>query len=168
MFSLILATDNKGGIGKSGLLPWHNRFDLIHFKRKTKGQVIIMGRKTWESLPTRPLPNRVNIVLSRTMESSSTIKVCDCLNECILFLEENYPEKEWFIIGGGNLYNQIFKMELLIRKVYLTQVNHDFECDTKVNLNCLRHRKGIPVESIEESLNQSNEYDWTYREYNFE
>ena len=61
---LIWAQDKNGGIGKDGKLPWHISEDLINFKKITSNNTIIMGRKTWESLPKKPLPNRRNIVLS--------------------------------------------------------------------------------------------------------
>ena len=62
---LTWAQDKKGGIGKNGKLPWHISEDLKNFKKLTTGHTIIMGRKTWDSLPVKPLPNRKNIILSK-------------------------------------------------------------------------------------------------------
>ena len=65
---LILACDLKGGIGYQNKLPWHIPLDLSRFKSLTKNGVVVMGRKTWESLPKKPLPNRVNVVISNTLK----------------------------------------------------------------------------------------------------
>ncbi len=62
---LIYARAANGVIGKDGAMPWHLPEDLAHFKRLTQGHPVIMGRKTWDSLPLKPLPGRLNIVLSR-------------------------------------------------------------------------------------------------------
>ena len=68
----ILACDIKGGIGYQNKLPWTNiQGDLVRFKNLTKDQVIVMGRNTWDSLPKKPLPNRLNIVISNTLKQNS-------------------------------------------------------------------------------------------------
>ena len=67
MISLVYAISNNGVIGKNGGLPWHMPSDLKHFKAVTLGKPVIMGRKTWESLPRKPLPGRQNIVVSRQL-----------------------------------------------------------------------------------------------------
>jgi dihydrofolate reductase len=167
MFSVILAVDNQGGIGKTGGIPWYNKQDLRLFKKKTTGNVIIMGRGTWESLPLRPLPNRVNVILSNTLKEVEGITVCGSLAECIRYLQSNHSEKEWFIIGGGKVYNQVLKLPPLLNKIYLTRVAHDYECDVKVDLNCIRHKQGKSFSEIDEKLNKNQPYTWSYREYNF-
>ena len=62
--TLIVAMDSNNGIGKNGCIPWHVPEDLVHFKQYTNGKTVVMGRKTWESLPVKPLPNRDNIFLT--------------------------------------------------------------------------------------------------------
>lgn len=168
MFSLILATDSQGGIGKEGGIPWLNREDLRMFKRKTLGHVVIMGRATWESLPVHPLPERMNVILSSTLDiNDENVKTCSNLSECIRYLEKFHFDKEWFIIGGGQVYNQVLKMEQLFDKIYLTRVNHDFDCDVKVDLSCLRHKKGKGDDQTDFRLTLKSDYQWTYREYSF-
>lgn len=169
MFSVILATDNQGGIGKERCIPWFNGEDLRMFKRKTQNNVVIMGKGTWESLPVRPLPKRMNIILSKTLHQNDdeNVKICSSLADCIRYLKTYQSDKEWFIIGGGQLYNQIFNMEPLIDKVYLTQVHHNFECDVKVDLSCLTHRKSKTEKEINFKLSEKSKYDWVYSEYNF-
>ena len=80
---LIWAQDENGGIGKNGKLPWYISEDLKKFKKITSNSTIIMGRKTWESLPMKPLPNRDNIVLSSTAQNNVTTykSYKECLNQ---------------------------------------------------------------------------------------
>ena len=83
---LIWAQDGNGGIGKNGKLPWHVSEDLKNFKKITLNSTVIMGRKTWESLPVKPLPNRENIVLSKTLVAEVlTFKLYE---ECIKNLQK--------------------------------------------------------------------------------
>ena len=88
-FSIIAAVDNKFGIGKRGKLPWYSPTDMKYFKNITKGGIVIMGRRTWESISEkhRPLSNRFNIILSREMNDigfdKNTIKISRSLNEAL-------------------------------------------------------------------------------------
>ena len=85
---MIWAQDKNGGIGKNGTLPWNISEDLQNFKKVTWGHPIIMGRKTWESLPFKPLPNRRNIVLSSQKVDDVEIyhSIDDCLNKLNSYL----------------------------------------------------------------------------------
>jgi len=167
MFSVILAVDSKGGIGKNGLIPWFNREDLKWFKKKTLHHVVIMGRRTWESLPVHPLPDRINIVLSRTMTEAPGAFVFICMNACMNFLKENHDQRTWFIIGGSHLYNQVITMNQLVDTFYVSKVHHDFECDIKVNLHHIERTWSlVENDTVEDKLNKGSEYRWTYRQYN--
>lgn len=104
-YSIIVATTHDFVIGKNNDLPWHSKKDLKYFKEMTTGNVVIMGRKTYESIG-KPLPNRINIVISK-----SDIKYDGCivLNSLESALEEaNKYGKEIFIIGGSSIYKQAF------------------------------------------------------------
>ena len=90
---IIWAQDNNSGIGKNHKLPWHIPEDLKNFKNITKNNTIIMGRKTWDSLPIKPLPFRKNIVLSR-----KKIKDVECYNSVDNCLSAIQLEKDVFII----------------------------------------------------------------------
>ncbi|MEK7558884.1 MAG: dihydrofolate reductase [Patescibacteria group bacterium] len=139
--SIIVAIDEKRGIGKNNSIPWHLSADLKRFKALTTGHTIIMGRKTWDSLPKKPLPNRLNIVLSR--DSSRQEVQADpespvlfffelnlALKEAIGFeTERNKENPEIFIIGGAQIFQQAIDMGVADR-LYLTQVEGDFGCDT--------------------------------------
>ena len=94
---LIWAQDLNGGIGKDGELPWHIPEDLKNFKRLTLNSVIVMGRKTWESLSVRPLPKRRNVVLSS--KKVSNVECYTSIEECIQLLEGECIEI-LFVIGG--------------------------------------------------------------------
>jgi dihydrofolate reductase len=123
---LILACDIDGGIGLNGKLPWDNiKGDLPRFKRLTEGQVIIMGRKTWESLPTKPLPNRLNFVVS-----SNHIELP---HGAILVNDtEHFSHfKNAWLIGGASLVESCWH---LIDEIHLTKTFTKYHCDTYVNL----------------------------------
>jgi dihydrofolate reductase len=123
---LIVATDPNGGIGYNNKLPWSKiEGDLPRFKELTSGKVIIMGRNTWESLPVKPLPNRINVVVSSTDISGITT-----IN--------SLPEKDYmdlsdvWLIGGARLINSSWH---LIEEVYLTKVSTEYTCDTFIDLS---------------------------------
>ena len=102
---LIWAQDKNGGIGKNGKLPWHISEDLKNFKKITLNSTIIMGRKTWESLPIKPLPNRENIVLSTTLDDD--ILIFKSYEDCIKDLQKRTVPKV-FVIGGRSMYKLFF------------------------------------------------------------
>lgn len=125
---LIIACDPEGGIGYENRLPWTNiQGDLPRFKRLTEGKTVIMGRNTWDSLPKKPLPGRVNIVVSsRELEAEhhNVIRSPE-----ILF---NRPDDvEFWLIGGAKLIEQYWKE---IDEVHLTKVYDLYTCDTYINL----------------------------------
>jgi len=97
MITMIFACDERGAIGRDGDLPWNQRTDLQHFKRKTLNKPIVMGRKTWDSLG-RPLPSRRNIVMSRgEVEGVEQMDYDEVLTLA--------QESEVVIIGGGEIYS---------------------------------------------------------------
>ena len=123
MISIIVAVAQNGVIGDKNSLLWHISEDMRFFKRTTSGHPVIMGRKTYESLG-RPLPNRTNIVISRTLRSIEGCTVVGSLEEAVAMFPK---EEEVFIIGGA----QIYALALNIAdKLYLTRVCHDYEGDT--------------------------------------
>lgn len=124
MVSIIVAVAQNGTIGDKNALLWHISEDLRFFKRTTSGHPVIMGRKTYESLG-RPLPNRTNVVISRTAEHIEGCTIARSLEEAIAMFP---ADKEVFIIGGA----QIYALALDVAdRFYLTRVEHDYEGDTK-------------------------------------
>ena len=103
---LIAAVARDGAIGRAGTMPWHLPQDLAHFKRMTLGCPVVMGRKTWESLPPRfrPLPGRRNVVVTRnTAWQADGAEAAPSLDAA---LERLRREERVFVIGGGELYAQ--------------------------------------------------------------
>ncbi|MCB1096114.1 MAG: dihydrofolate reductase [Verrucomicrobiae bacterium] len=113
-------------IGKAGTLPWHLPEDLKLFKQLTFGHPIIMGRRTWESLG-RPLPGRLNIVISRSLSMADATGAT--LLSDIRELEHMKLDGDAFLIGGGQLYDALFPA---CSSLYLTYVFDPYEGDTKL------------------------------------
>ncbi len=125
MITLIVAAGNNNEIGKDNQLLWHLPDDLKHFKKRTLHQTIIMGRKTFESLPG-VLPKRHHIVISRNPNFSSdhpNVDVVASLEEAL----QKAQSEEIFIVGGGNIYTQTIT---LADRIEMTRVNTTVEADT--------------------------------------
>lgn len=122
--SIIVAIAQNNAIGKDNKLLWHIPEDLKRFKRLTTGRTIVMGKRTFESLPTHPLPNRRSIVI--TDIAGEIIPGCVMaysIDEAIDLMDE---QEENFIIGGGSVYSQFLPMA---QHLYLTIVQKDFDAD---------------------------------------
>jgi len=123
--SIIVAIAENSAIGKDNKLLWHLSDDLQRFKKLTTGHTVVMGKKTFESLPFQPLPNRRNIVISDIPN--------DRIDGCVMAysiddaIEKMDEDKENFIIGGGSVYRQFLN---IANKLYITKVLHSFEADT--------------------------------------
>ena len=120
-------TRKKRVIGKNNKLPWNIPEELERFRALTRGQVVIMVRKTWESLPEerRPLPNRINIVISSTLEQGKGFYVFPTLKEGIEKAEEF--GKEIYIIGGSGIFREGIKFA---DKMYLSFIKKEYGGDT--------------------------------------
>lgn len=146
MITIIAAASDNDVIGNDNKLIWHLSKDLIRFKNLTKGHHVIMGRKTFESMP-KALPNRTNVVISRNKNyTAENIIVVDSI-ENALKVCKNDPQP--FIIGGGEIY----KLGLqYAKRIELTRVHHDFEGDTffpEINKNLWKEVKNIKMFDIE-------------------
>lgn len=130
MINAIFAVDFNGGMGFNGTLPWpHNTEDLQHFKTLTTGQVVVMGRKTWDDpkMP-KPLPNRTvyvatNRPVTYAMPFSGDIK------EQLLAIEKQHAGQHIFVIGGAEL---IEVAKPLLDRIYLTHIKGTYRCDTRI------------------------------------
>ena len=124
--NMIFARASNGVIGKDGVMPWHLPEDLAHFKRLTHGWPVIMGRKTWDSLPPkfRPLPGRKNIVITRQTDwqQAGAERVSSLDGALALCSASN----EVWIIGGAQIYAQA---EPLANRIEVTEIAQDFEGD---------------------------------------
>ena len=166
-FHMILAVDEKLGLWKDNTLSWRIPSDMKSFKDITSTTQdlarlngVVMWRKTWESIPAkyRPLPNRVNCVLSRSItQESSDSKIDDfilyfnSLDSCLDELNKKDNIEDIYIIWGAFLYNQIIADERL-DKIYITRVFWDYDCDVFFD--------GIPSEFSLESYSDEQEENW--------
>ena len=114
----IVAISKNFAIGRDGKLPWHYPADLKFFKQTTTGNAVVMGWNTWESIG-KPLPNRINVVLSRNgqIEEQSVVKLCRSMADVIDFAEQY--DGDVFIIGGAKTYETFAPV---IEKWYVTEV----------------------------------------------
>jgi len=159
MISIIVAIAENYAIGKKGDLLCHMPADLKHFKTITSGHTVMMGERTFLSLPKHPLPNRRNIVLTdvkgKTFEGAETVYSID---EMVKFIN---GEEEAFVIGGGMVYRQAMEFA---DKLYITHIHHSWpdadtffpEIDPAIwkQLSAERH-----------SADENNPYDYTFAEY---
>ena len=122
--SLIAAFAEEGVIGKDGKIPWTLKEDLKHFRNKTEGCSVVMGRKTYESIG-RPLPNRLNIVMTRNPKRQEGIKEVNNTKDA-LKVASSYSD-EIFIIGGEKIYEEFLP---LATKMYLTKIDIKVNGDT--------------------------------------
>lgn len=125
MISIIVAVSEDWGIGRNNELLWHLPEDLKRFKKLTLGKTVIMGKRTWESLPKRPLPGRKNIVLTdvpgEIINSAVTAySIEDAVSRCS-------KDEEIFIIGGGSIYRQFMPVS---DRLYITHVHERVDADT--------------------------------------
>lgn len=125
MISLIVAIAQNNAIGKDNDLLWHISEDLKYFKKTTNAKTVLMGRKTWESLPFKPLKNRRNIVVSSQKDYHiEGAELFDDVNKVLEALKEE--KDEVFCIGGASLYKALLPKA---DKLYITRVYKDFEAD---------------------------------------
>lgn len=136
IISQIVAVSENGVIGKDNKLVWHFSEDLQYFKRRTIGKIMIMGRKTFESLG-KPLPKRFHIVVSRQFHQSENemVQYVSSLNEAYTFAEKLVSSEKWpeevMIVGGGQIYQESMPDTNFI---YLTRIPGSYEGDTIYNL----------------------------------
>ena len=128
--ALIYARAANGTIGKNGTMPWHLPEDLAHFKRLTNGCPVIMGRKTWDSLPARfrPLPGRRNIVITRQPDwHENGVQRASSLLEALQMCE--HESGTVWVMGGAQIYAQALP---LAGRVEVTEIAQDFDGDAFV------------------------------------
>lgn len=123
--TIILVADNNWAIGKNGNLLARLPEDMKRFREITTGHTVVMGRKTYESFPKRPLPDRVNCVISRTQKEIEGAKVFGSVEEFLQYAKS--VDDEIFVIGGGEVYSQFLPY---CDKAYITRVYESFEGDT--------------------------------------
>jgi dihydrofolate reductase len=129
--SLIVAMDSNRGIGKNNDLMWHLPADMNFFKETTKNQIVVMGRKNYDSIPEkyRPLPNRLNVILTRNKDfKADNCLVFNTFDDCLTHFEQE-KERKVFIIGGGEIYKMALDSNFL-NEMFITYVDGVFDADT--------------------------------------
>lgn len=124
MVSIIVAIAQNGTIGDKNALLWHIKEDMRFFRTTTSGHAVIMGRKTFESLGSRPLPKRTNIVITRAERTFEGALTAHSLEEAIHLAGD---DEEVFIIGGAQIYAEALNVA---DRMYITHVEHDYAGDT--------------------------------------
>ena len=163
IISHVVAMSNNNVIGVDNNLPWNLKTDLAHFKEYTSNKIIIMGRKTYESIG-RPLPNRTNFIVSRTLNSVTGANVFNNLEDSIKAAKElsteNHEQSEVVIIGGGYLFRDTIS---IFNKLVLTRVDCNIEGD--VYYPSIDFGEWRLTTSTSFKKDSDNDYDFTVEEY---
>lgn len=156
--SIIVAVAQNNAIGKDNKLLCHISEDLKRFKRLTSGKTVVMGKNTYYSLPNRPLPNRVNIVITdipgeKIDGCNIAYSIEDAINQCD-------DTKENFVIGGASVYRQFLSVA---DKIYLTKIHKNFEADCFFEEIDLNVWKLMSIEDHE--ADSQNDFAYSYLIY---
>ncbi|CAN5486684.1 dihydrofolate reductase [soil metagenome] len=157
-----IARASNGVIGRQGELPWRLKTDLANFRAVTMGKPVIMGRKTWESLPKAPLPGRTNIVVSRdgSFEAKGGL-VCEELSEALAIAREQAEEDgqdEYCVIGGASLFELVLPRA---KRIYLTEVHAQVDGD--VLLKGFDEDKWVEVSAKDYPAGPEDDHPFTIR-----
>ena len=152
MISIIVAIAENGVIGDKNALLWNIKEDMRRFRTTTMGHPVIMGRKTFESLGSRPLPKRTNIVITRADRVFEGALTAHSLEEAIRLAE---GDEEIFIIGGAQIYREALR---IADRMYITRVMHDYEGDTSFPDIDLSEWKLV----AEEKHDRGEEYEYPF------
>ena len=157
--SIIAAVSDNLVIGKSNKLPWHLPADLKHFKELTTGHVVIMGKRTFQSLPNGPLLNRKNIVLTSIMSEgvNKGFFEADSIEDALELCEN---EEQVFIIGGGAVYRQVIDKA---DNLYLTWVHDEFQGDAYFPKIDFKNWK--EVEREDHDADEKNPHSYSFVKY---
>lgn len=158
--AIVVAYDKNRGIGTGGDLPWGRSLpaDLAHFKELTTGGAVVMGRKTYESIGGRPLPNRKNIVLS-TGEVAGAIGAKNFAQALQLASEE--PNQDIFVIGGERVFAEALPE---VDTIYATEVDYSFS-DADVFFPQINVNQWEEVSRTSQKANEQNKYSFDFVEY---
>lgn len=150
MIKIIVAVDKNGAIGKDNDLLYYIKEDLKNFKEITEGNVVVMGRNTWDSLPIKPLPNRQNVILTNSDNIFEGADVLHSLDEVKKL--KSTEKKDVYVIGGASVYNQSIE-DNIIDEAHITFVNDEYEgADVFVNIEKLK--KSLPKEEYIKEFDQ--------------
>ena len=158
LITIIVAASENNVIGNNNKLIWHLSDDLKRFKNLTKGHYVIMGRKTFESMP-RALPNRTNVIITRKENYIAENAIVTNSLESALKIASD--DAQPFIIGGGEIYNIALNIS---DRIELTRVHHNFEGDT--TFPEINKEEWIESNRVEKKKDETHSYDFTFITYN--
>jgi dihydrofolate reductase len=157
MINCIVAVERNQGIGFNGQMPWpHLKGDMQWFRQMTTGNVVIMGSTTYDSLG-KPLPNRINVVISRKRELGD--HTFDNCRSALDFCAVEYPDKEIFIVGGSAIYEQY---KYVVDRFYITEINASYSSDKFFDLSYVKEN----FTKIKEHATFTEPVNYTIKEYN--
>lgn len=171
MFSLIIATDTKGGIGKEGKIPWKEPNDLKWFQNTTRNGVVVFGRKTWQSLPVNMARlERIFIILTTDIclnePTDRHIYYVSNIDQLMSLRTEIFVDREWFIAGGSFLYNYFLENDQLLKKIYWTSIHKDYDCDVRIKIDIASkfgNHSRWTKKLIDTKLNNGESYIFSFR-----
>lgn len=151
----IFACDKNGGIGFENSLPWaFNKEDMQHFVNVTRGKAVVMGSKTFESLGRKQLPNRRNIVLSRTPEKWDGVVESMTLEHFLSL--QCFQESHIVIIGGAEIYEELLP---LCDTLWVTRFHEEYECDTTMDMDWVGGLYDIKTTTLENNDFRVHKYE---------
>ena len=154
---MIWAQDTNNAIGRGGILPWHFSEDLKNFKKLTTGHTIIMGRKTWDSLPVKPLPDRRNIVISHTPQTD--VESYTSIESCIDSLSNDKEISNVYIIGGMSIYKFFYEYASTLHITFINKIYQD--TDTFFPISLEKIKSDFNLKSKEDITEDINFTVWT-------
>ncbi|WP_377889072.1 dihydrofolate reductase [Alkalihalobacillus sp. R86527] len=158
MISFLLAMDENRMIGKDNDLPWHLPADLKYFKKMSLDKSIVMGRKTFESIG-KPLPGRKSYVITRRDLTIDDVTVLHSIDQFLELVEED-KEKEWFVIGGAEVYRQLLPYA---NRLYITEIHEEFQGDA--SFPELRSEDWEEKSRVQNRKDEKNPYDYDFVVY---
>lgn len=161
MIAALFAVDQAGGMGWHGSIPWpHNKDDMRWFKKATQDQIVVMGRRTWESpdMPS-PLPGRFNVVFTHDFFQEDSIEqIRGDVPEGLRMIKKNNKKKNIFVIGGPNL---LIQSRPVLERIFVTRIPGEYLSDTQINLTeflegmKLSRTMNLGSCTVEEYINES-------------
>lgn len=150
MIIALFAIDQCNGMGFDGAMPWpRNREDMQWFKSTTENQVVVMGRKTWDSkdMPI-PLPNRLNVLITNNfIENEKIVQIRGDIPTGLEEMQWSYPDLNVFVIGGPNI---LMQAKPVLKKVFITRIPGEYINDVKINIEeFLEGFKLISIKKLE-------------------
>lgn len=159
MINCIVAVERNQGIGFEGQMPWPRLAgDMRWFKDTTMDGIVIMGRKTWDSIGKKPLLGRINIVISRSDIPNADKAFSDhgrALDFCKIF----YPNKQIYIIGGSAIYDHYMD---IVDRFYITEIDADYTCDKFFDVDYVKRI----FTNVKEHATFTEPVKYTIKEYN--